>query len=173
MIESHEDQLGHVAIDGQLVLAGGVEDVFDLVGQVVDVRESQHGRQSFEAVGRAEHLVEQFGSQGSPVVVVQRVDPLVQLQQPLIELREELIRLVEKVAQKAVEQVVLRVRLASRSLFCFRLFPWAVGTTMLGDARNPSADRRSLRRGPPPADPRAAISERTFSTTLFFDAGAK
>ena len=136
LIESHEDQLGHVAIDGQFVLAGGVEDVFDLVRQVVDVRESQHGRQSFEAVGRPEHLVEQVGSHGSLVVVVERADPFVELEQPLVELREELVRLVEEVAQKAVQQFVLAVCLRVAHGLAPAYF-WAVGTTRVADARSP------------------------------------
>ena len=149
LIESHEDQFGHVAVDDQLVLPGRVENVLDLVGQRVDVGQSKHGRQSLEAVGRAEHLVEQIRVARLLVIVLERVNPFVQLEQPLVELRQELIRLVEKVAQKAIEQIILRVCLQIAHCVLHagkagsRLFPFpaaiclAVDTTTVGDARNP------------------------------------
>ena len=42
------------------VVACSVEDILDLVGQVVDVRQPEHGRQALEAVGRAKHLIQQI-----------------------------------------------------------------------------------------------------------------
>ena len=136
LIESHEHQFGHVASDGQLAVPGGVEDVFDLVGQVVDVRQPEHGRQTLEAVGRAEHLVQQAIVAALVVVFAERLHPFVQLQQVRIELGEKLVRLVEEVAQQAVQQFVFGfwLRVAHRSL---PFIAAAVGITMAAGERNP------------------------------------
>ena len=67
------------------------------------------------------------------VVVVERLDPFVQLQQVLVELGQELVRLVEEVAQQAVEELVLGVPAASRS--CWLPFiAGAAGTAMAAAA---------------------------------------
>ncbi len=79
LVEAEEHQVDHLGADGQLVLARRVEDVLDLVGQVVDVAQPEHGRQPLEAVGGAEHVVEQV-LVATLLLVVERADPLVQLQ---------------------------------------------------------------------------------------------
>ena len=107
LVEAREDQLGDVAVDDQLVVAHGVENVLDLMDQVVDVRQSEHRRQALEGVGGAEHLVQQFPIAALLMVLGERGDPLVQPQQVAIELRENLVRLVEEVAEEVVHQAVL------------------------------------------------------------------
>ena len=77
-----------------------------------------------------------LSSQRCWMVLVERLDPLVQLQQVRVELGQELVRLVEKVAQQAVQQFVLGfwLRVAHRSL---PFIAAAVGTATAASARNP------------------------------------
>ena len=103
-VDGLEDQLDDVAVQGQFVFAGGVEDVFDLVRQGVDFAQSEHGREALEAVGGAEHFVEEFLVAAPWAgLIVGAADPLVELQKVLVEAVEQLSRLVEEIAQQVVE----------------------------------------------------------------------
>ncbi len=105
-IQPLEHQFDHVAVDGQFVLSGGVEDIFDFMRELIDVLQPQHGRQPFEAVGRAEHLVEQRFVATLVLGLVQRADPLVQLEQVLVQSIQQLAGFVEEIAQEALEELV-------------------------------------------------------------------
>ena len=87
--------------------------------QCVDVRQPEHRRQSLEAVGGAEHFVEQLRvAIAVGRFLVQALHPLVELQQVLVEAIEQLARLVEEIAQQAVEEFIAGDSLWNR--------PWQV-----------------------------------------------
>ena len=107
LIHTHEDQVGHIAGDDELTMAGRIEHVLNLVGQLIDVAQPQHPRQPLETVGGSKHLIHQRFVAVLIMVVRQRLDPFVELQQIPVELGQQLIRLVEKIAEQFIQQSAL------------------------------------------------------------------
>ncbi len=105
-IDGLEHQFHNIAADDQFVFACGIEDVFDLVGQRVDVGQPEHPREAFEAVSRAEHIVHQLVVTPLGVRFVEAPHPFVELEEVFVEPIEQLARFVEKISQQTVEKFV-------------------------------------------------------------------
>jgi len=72
---------------------------------LVDVRQPEHGRQPFQAVGGAEHLVEQLIVAALAVIVVEALHPLVQLEEFSVEPVQQLPGFVEEIAQAGFRRI--------------------------------------------------------------------